>query len=155
MFNIASTSVPTGPLSSALVHQAVAYCWCWQKPWGVQWTRIIPTGRERTHQHVYPSATTFTGWETVTTISLLVPMGTRAFTGSRAPQVHWICEGASHYVIVTGACCCPNDGEPYLARVNDFYRLRAISPFVRMLSRRIVNFIDRYGVQLYLTRAIV
>ena len=81
-------------------------------------------GRKRTHQHVYPSATTFAGWETVTTISLLVPMGTRAFTGSRAPQVLyiWIREGASHYVIVTGACCCcPVEN---LARVNDFYCLR-------------------------------
>lgn len=55
------------------------------------------------------------GWETVTTISLLVPMGARAFTGSRAPQVRAASEGASHYVIVTGARCRPDAGEPRLA----------------------------------------
>lgn len=48
-------------------------------------------------------------------LSLLVPMGARPFTGSRAPQVRAASEGASHYVIVTGVRCCPDAGEPHLA----------------------------------------
>ena len=39
------------------------------------------------HPPAHPRPSTFAGWETVTTISLPVPMGTRACVGLRVPQV--------------------------------------------------------------------
>lgn len=80
---------------------------------------------ERTHQqriYVYPAATTFAGWETVTTTSLLVPMGTRCIHGVACAAGPFVARGC------IALCNCdrrtlPFVRTPHLTRVNDLHRL--------------------------------